>query len=182
MIALGSKCLLFKTPLGESVPLSSDMISIELSGAAGSMFESEFVDDAAGAVFHYFKYELGRESVTVAEFAEALEKALKSFNSGRQDQLKPRSLVESDLRMLARECGTGCELVFFPRLRSELRELLKNSPQTLKFCGLRDCVKELVGTRRWTAGCRSLKEQILSYLRECLFLEHRQNNCSLVIE
>src|SRR5512133_1342999 len=182
MIALGSKCLLFETPLGESVPLSSDMISIELSGAAGAMFESEFVDDAAGAVFHYFKYELGRESVTVAEFAEALEKALKSFKGGRQNPTKPTAMLESDLRVLARECGAGCELVFFPRLRSELRELLKSSPHTRKFFGLRDCVKSLKGARRWSPGCRSLKEQILSYVRECLLTEHRHKMCSLLVE
>jgi hypothetical protein len=148
------------------------MIAIELSGEAETMFEAEFVDNAASAVFHYFKHELGRQSVTMAEFAEALEKALKSLRLS--EPFSPRSgcgVAETDLRKLAHECGSGCELVFFPRLRSEFRELLKNTPDTLTFFGLRECVKSLVGTRRWNPSCQCLKAQILSYLRECLSVE-----------
>jgi len=180
MIALGANCLLFKTLAGESVPLTPDMISIELTGEAEQMFEPDFVDNAASAVFHYFKHEVGRETVTVAEFAEALEKALKSLGGGEMPSpAKTRRLVESDLRKLAGE--SGCELVFFATLRAELRKMIKDEPEIVSFSWLQDCVKDLAGARRWTPRCRTLKSQILSYLEGCLCAEHTRNRLSLVV-
>ena len=74
MIALAANCLLFDLGNGVSVPFSSDMLSIELEGEAGQWFDAEFVTEAAEAVFHYFRVELGRQTVTAGEFAGALEK------------------------------------------------------------------------------------------------------------
>jgi hypothetical protein len=183
MIALGAKCLLFQSNNGESVPLSADMISIELSGEASQVLDQEHVDEAAEAVFHYFKHDLNRETVTMAEFSEALEKALKGLRREAPAALRRTGLTAAtDLAQLARECGAGCELVFFPRLRNELRVLLRNSPDTVTFSGLKGCVKELTGARRWTAECRSLKTQILSFLRGCLRAESTQDEISVVVK
>lgn len=181
MIALGARCLVFQSGDGEAVPLTPEMISIELSGEASKVFDQDFVDDAATAVFHYFKHELHREAVTMAEFSEALEKALTSFKLSKEARRDGSSLADTDLARLARECGFGCELVFFPRLRSELREQLKGSPRMLQFSGLKSCVKALTGSRRWNLQCDSLKEQILSYLRECLYAEHATPGLSLIV-
>jgi hypothetical protein len=182
MIALGSKCLVFQGGNGEGVPLSADMISIELSGEAAQLLDQQHVDNAAEAVFHYFKHDLKRHTVTMAEFSEALEKALKALTKESSPAQTAGPTVESDLAELARKCGTGCELVFFPRLRTELRDLLKGSPQTLQFSGLKGCVKALTGSRRWNPECRSLKDQIISFLRGCLRAEHSQRELSLVVK
>ena len=80
MITLAADCLIFEMANGEGVPFSSDMISIELTGQSKQCFEPDFVRHAAKAVFHFFKHELGRQTVSVAEFAEALEKVLRGFN------------------------------------------------------------------------------------------------------
>ena len=72
MIALSADCLLFELASGESLPMSADMISVELMGESGGPFDQEFVSHAANAVFYYFKHELGRRSVSLGEFAEAL--------------------------------------------------------------------------------------------------------------
>ena len=79
MITLASECLLFELASGESVPFSAEMISVELTGDNTGMFDPEFVKHATNAVFHYFKYEVGRETITVGEFAGALEKVLRGF-------------------------------------------------------------------------------------------------------
>ena len=89
MIALSSDCLLFKTSSGESIPFSAEMISVELSGDGTGVFDPEFLKHAASAVFHYFKHDLGRLTVTVGEFAGALEKVLRGFG------LKPE-MLDSD--------------------------------------------------------------------------------------
>ena len=185
MIAIAQDCLLFELASGESIPFSAEMISVELMGDAAGKFDPEVIRHAAASVFHYFKSDLARESVSVAEFAKALEKVLRELGfkvrpveSDASESPRPAA----DLRALARESGDGRELVFFPRLRAELRAQLRGSPRIVRFSGLRGCVKQLAGARRWSPRCQNLHEQIISYLRECLCAEAGEVECRLVVE
>jgi len=181
MITLATDCLLFQLANGESVPFSAEMISVELSGDGACQFDPHFVQHAANAVFHYFKNDLGRLSVTVGEFAGALEKVLRGFGLTVPENSRPR-VLESDLRLLAFESGKGCELFFFPRLRDELRLKLQHAPRILRFRGLRSCVKQLAGRQRWCACCQTLHDQIVEYLRNCFSAETNQENCALLVD
>src|SRR5439155_14900038 len=80
-------------------------------------------------------------------------------------------VAETDLRRLAFQSGKGYELLFFLSLRQELRQKLQLSPQVLRFRGLRVCVKQLTGAKRWTRRCQALHDQIVDYLRTCLGAE-----------
>lgn len=192
MIALSADCLLFETSSGESIPFSAEMISVELTGEGIGVFDPEFLKHAASAVFHYFKHDLGRVTVTVGEFAGALEKVLRGFglnsesteqNSTAVEQCSAeRKVLKSDLRQLACESGKGFELFFFPRLRDELRQQMQLSPEVLHFRGLRSCVKQLTGARRWSPRCQSLQDQIVEFLRNCFTTETSQPNCALLVE
>jgi hypothetical protein len=201
MIALAYDCLLFQTSNGESIPFSAEMISVELTGEGIGEFDQEFLKHAASAVFHYFKHDLGRVTVTVGEFAGALEKVLRGFglqsesdeqngehaeeHSGEPSEEQTaaaRRVLKSDLRLLACESGKGFELFFFPRLRDELRQQLLQDPQILHFRGLRSCVKQLTGARRWSPRCQTLQDQIVEYLRNCFTTEANQPNCALLVE
>jgi hypothetical protein len=185
MIALASNCLLFQTRTGESIPLSPEMICVELSEDSSDLFDPEFVQHAANAVFHYFKVDQARKSVTIAEFAEALEKVLKGFKVAEpapSDSVPRDEVIESDLARIAVEAGSGCELFFFPRLRDELRQLVQQAPRMLRFSGLRKCVMELTGARRWSARCQCLEEQIVQYLRRCLSAESVHPGFSLLVK
>lgn len=183
MIALSSDCLLFQMASGESLPLSAEMISVELVNGPGACpYDDEFVSHAANAVFYYFKHELGRMSVTLGEFAEALEKVLAGFKlPARASACSAVKVGRFDLLELA-ESGAGCELLFFPRLRDELRSRLQDSPELLRFSGLRNCVKCLAGAERWCSRCRRLHEQIIAFVRHCLSAETAAPNCTLLVE
>lgn len=158
------------------------MICIEIVGGPNSLIDPEMLRHATASVFHYFKNDLERETVTVGEFAGALEKVLRNLGltlcSGKDRQ----DIAEADLSLLACESGVGLELFFFPRLRNELRFQLQQSPRLLRFRGLRGCVKRLAHARRWSARCEKLQEQIVEYLRQCLTAEPGQNDCRLVVE
>jgi hypothetical protein len=185
MIALSSECLLFQLSSGESVPCSAEMISVEIVGNTDHLLDPEVLRHAAASVFHYFKTELERETVTVGEFALALEKVLRNLGfTIRAGALESRSqqIIEADLGLIARESADSLELFFFPRLRNELRTQLRQSPRVLRFRGLRGCVKQLAGAQRWSARCDKMQEQIVGYLRECLTAEPEQNDCALVVE
>ena len=159
MIALQSDCLIFQLANGESVPCSAEMISVEIVGNSGGLLDPEVLRHAAASVFHYFKGELDRETVTVGEFALALEKVLRGLgftHPRRRHRTAARAdeLVATDLGLLARESADSLELFFFPRLRDELRAQLRQSPRVLRFRGLRGCVKQLAGARRWSSPLR----------------------------
>jgi hypothetical protein len=185
MIALSSNCLLFKLSNGESVPCSAEMICVEVIGSVDSLLDPEMLHHAAASVFHYFKNDLARETVTVGEFAGALEKVLRTLgftiNAEKGEKAKGETSV-SDLRLLMLESSESLELFFFQRLRDELRTQLRCSPRLLRFRGLRGCVKQITRARRWGVRCEKLEEQIVEYLRECLTAEQGQNECALVVE
>ena len=183
MILLSSDCLLFQLADGESVPLSAEAISVELIGDATDSLDPEFVRHAAAAVFHYFKSDLERETVTVGEFSKALENVLRGFGLTvkHASENPPANIHESDLGSLVAESGSA-ELLFFPRLRDELRSQLRSSPRLLRFRGLRGCVKQLAGSRRWGTRCRQLEDQIVAYLRQCFQAETGRDDCLLVVE
>jgi len=92
-----------------------------------------------------------------------------------------RRVAESDLLRLAFQSGKGCELAFFPSLRQEMRRKLGLSPQVLCFRGLRVCVMQLIGAKRWTRRCQRLHDQIVDYLRTCLSVEKGSERCALVV-
>jgi hypothetical protein len=185
MIALRSDCLLFQLANGESVPCSAEMINFEITGNSGGLLEPEMLRHAAASVFHYFKEELRRDNVTVGEFAVALEKVLRRLGfvirAGGIESCPPNAIA-TDLGRLARESADSLELFFFPRLRNELRTQLRQSPRVVHFRGLRGCVKQLAGARRWSHRCEKLQDQIVEYLRGCLTAEPEQNECALVVE
>jgi predicted alpha/beta-fold hydrolase len=185
MIALRNDCLLFELNNGESVPCSADMIAVEIVGEANSLLEPETLRHAAASVFHYFKTELAREAVTVGEFSLALEKVLHHLGysiHAHDPGGRPDESSETDLARVLGESGDCLELLFFPRLRDELRDRLRHSPRVVRFHGLRGCVKQLAGARRWSRRCEQLQDQIVGYLRGCLTAETAQNDCALVVE
>jgi hypothetical protein len=66
-------------------------------------------------------------------------------------------------------------------LRQEIQDQLRASPARLHLTGLRDCVKQLVGTRRWSGRCQQLSDQIVDYLRQCASHEAGAVTCSIQI-
>src|SRR5204863_9840562 len=116
------------------------------------------------------------------EFTAALRKVLKGFYpEGACGDLRLPTVIESDLGHLMYGEGAEGELFFFPRLRQELRAQLRLEPRELRFSGLRDCVKQLAGSRRWSPRCSDLRDQVVEFLRNCLTAEERAELCAVLV-
>ena len=184
MIQLHPDCLRFEMPGGAAIPCSAELITVNLLGEAADLLDPDLVQNAACAVLQYFKIEQGKTFVSMPEFSRALGAVLRGFGmfvNPAEATAPPRRISESDLRQLACESGKGFELAFFPRLRDELRQQLNQSPHVVRFKGLRSCVKQLAGARRWTDRCQRLSDQIVDYLRHCLSNDPGARSCSLMV-
>jgi hypothetical protein len=169
---------------GDLIPCSASTVTVELMGSAIETVDRDTVEHAAAAVLHYFQHDLQRTSVTVSEFTAALEAALRGLGLQVSCDTMPkpeRAAATADLRLLAAESGKAFELGFFARLRDEVRKELRLSPQMIRFLGLRSCVKQLVGARRWCPRCEQLSDQIVEYLRGCVTQENPPQPCGLLV-
>lgn len=181
MIQLHSDCLVFEHE-GEGQPAQVETLAAEILGDVFGPGSKEVVRQATAAVLHYFKNEQGRETITLGEFIQALEQALKAFGLqwNHKGMLQMRA-AEMDLFHLATEVSSGCELVFFPSLAEALRRQLRTPARLLRLHGLRACVKHLLGTRRWTTECEQLSDQIVVFLRRRLADEQPHRLWAMVI-
>jgi hypothetical protein len=187
MILLRHDCLVFKTSDGD-FPFAAEQVTMEVIGEAIQYLDEETIKHASEAVLHYFKFELEKSTVTIAEFTVALERALRALGlTVHSVPVKPGAsatnprVVESDLCGLASPSDTTLELLFFSTLRTALQQLLEQSPDVVRLRGLRPCVKQMLKARRWTNGCQSLNDQIVEYLRTCFDSERRTSACALVV-
>lgn len=188
MIQLKPDCLIFQTSDGDQIPCSAEWITLELMGDGAAWIDPVIVHNASAAVLHYFKHELSQDFVSVGEFAIALEKVLRGFglsvyaDNDAEDEPSPEKCVlDSNLQELASTAGKGFELLFFPNLREEVKNKMGQSPHVLRFHGLRECVKQLAGSERWTRRCQHLNDQIVDYLRSCWQTECASQSCALVV-
>jgi hypothetical protein len=188
MIQLKHDCLIFQTSDGDQIPCSAEWVTLELMGEGAEWIDPVLVQNASAAVLHYFKQELSRDFVSVSEFAVALEKVLRGFGLSVFADSQPASapvvekcILDSNLQELASVTGTGFELLFFPHLREEVRLKMEQSPHVLRFHGLRDCVKQLAGSDRWSRRCQILSDQIVEYLRCCWHTERASQSCALIV-
>lgn len=183
MIQLHPDYLLFETSKGQIIPCSAELIAVELIGDAMQSIDPDLVHQAAAAVLHYFKEDLGWTTVSVGEFSQALADALGAFGLQitSDDELENRRVSRYDLRRLVGGSGRSLELSFFPRLREEFKARLAKSPDVLLFHGLRACVKQMTGAKRWSHRCEALSDQIVGFLRACLANESSNSSCGLMI-
>ena len=70
------------------------------------------------------------------------------------------------LNDLATRVGAAFELEFFRQLDRELAAASDHRLSVIEVDGLRACVMQLRGARRWNSGCRRLAEEIVDYVRE----------------
>lgn len=184
MIQLDSDCLMLKTASGEAIPCSAAQATLELMGKEAAQANPDLIEQAAEAVLHYFKQDLGRTWISVAEFTEALERVLRSLGFKVKASEPPglvAAIAVSDLLQLATAAGEGFELAFFPQLREELRQQMRSIPAVLRFKNLRDGVKLLAGAKHWNSRCRELRDRVVAFLRLCLSSDAGARNQILIV-
>jgi len=181
MILLKPDYLILQTSTGEQIPCSPEWVSLQLAGDKNLSADPEMLQNISAAVLHYFKNELQRDSITMEEFAIALEKVLRGLGVKVDMGSSSNPVVDADLDTLARQSGEAWELFFYSGLREEVKRMLGSSPRILRFRGLRTCAQHLASSPKWNHRCQVLNDQILEYLRTCWKMESTNQSCALVV-
>ena len=87
--------------------------------------------------------------------------------------------VAIHLNELAWRTNAGFELEFFQQLDHALGAAANRRLVAMRLDGLRACVMQLRGARRWMAGCRRLAEDIVEHVRERVARVRSQRAASL---
>lgn len=182
MIQLNPDYLIFEHA-GKHIPCSAELATLEMMGPDATDVDSDLVKNASAAVLHYFKHELNQESVSVADFAQALQKVFHALGIGfSSDAVKDSPKVEeSDLERLAKQACGGAELFFFSHLRAELIRALQASPRLVRFYGLRECAMLLAGARRWNRHCQAMSDLVVDFLRTSWIVEPASHTCTMIV-
>lgn len=72
--------------------------------------------------------------------------------------------VRISLSELARRAGTGYELAFFRLLEEQLRSAAAGGATVVEVHGIRNGVRRLVSTKKWTGRCDTLLREITEYV------------------
>lgn len=95
-----------------------------------------------------------------------IEKTLQSLGldhvAARIDKTPPP--VRISLSELARRAGAGYELAFFNLLEEQLRSAANGGATVVEVHGLRNGVRRLVATKKWTSRCERLMGEITAFV------------------
>ncbi|MFN0067116.1 MAG: hypothetical protein ACKVYV_05705 [Limisphaerales bacterium] len=188
MIQLRSDCLVFEVSDGDKIPCSAETVTLELLGDAAGQLDPHTVREAAAAVLHYFRQDLGRDTVTVAEFTEVLERVLRGLGfdvkategGAAPTQTPPGQIAGADLESLYVQSG-GHALTFFARLREHVQALLHTSPPALHLVGLKRSAQRLAARQRWCPATEAASDEIVRFVRACWQSGGGRTGCTLVI-
>ena len=147
---------------GTRKPFDEGRLVASIQRATGEPLLAESI---TAAVYRYACDKRADQTIPAQEVAELVMSALKMFGlADVAEAYRQRSeWAEIQLNQLA---STGSfELGFYRQLDSELHALTGDQPARLHLRGMRACVMQLRGARRWGESCRALANEILSFVR-----------------
>lgn len=157
----------------QCVELDERWITESLFEAAAQTGRSRWwAEQVTGGLLLFFRHDVREQEVDHTFVEESVRLILQKLNAHDVLQhfhlLPPRAMI--CLETLAESLGPcPTELHFFELLRREMSERLERGVRSLHCCGLRPCVKHLLGTRDWRKNCESLSEEIIETISaQCL--------------
>jgi hypothetical protein len=169
MIRLDQDVLWVQAGDGRLTPFDEQRLAISIQRAAEKVghFEWWLAESIAAAV-HAFAVKSRSEPIMPSgEISEVVAAVLATLG---YDWISEAYTAGADrvaihLNELAWRTNAGFELEFFQQLDHALGAAADRRLVAMRLDGLRACVMQLRGARRWTAGCRQLAEDIAEHIR-----------------
>jgi hypothetical protein len=125
-----------------------------------------FAEHIARGVIEYLRQRFDRQSITLEELFEKIDQTLRSIGfKDIADQLcaEPPP-IDIALTNIVHEADSGFELRFFTLLEQHLADARRLGASEIRLSGLRDAVKLLRSTDRWSKSCQQMHDYILAFV------------------
>ena len=154
---------------GQLTPFDEGRLAESIQRAADQVGRDEacLAESVAAAIRLYAMECLRTQTIPAQEVNNIVTEVLDALGCVEIAQAYARRGERAEIRLdaMATQVGDGFELGFFRQLDAALQAARNEDLSVVRVCGLRACVMRLRGTHRWGAGCRTLAEEIVSYVR-----------------
>jgi len=170
MIQLLPGCMIMQTESGDTRLCTIEAAIMETR--PDLVEDSELAEDIAAVLRQYFAQELKKSTITYNDFTSALRiicQFLKLPEPGSHIEAK-NDVSSVDLLALARETGSGFEILFFQLLRGALDQ--QSEVPRVVFDHSREAVIALLGAKKWSPRCERFRDQIVDFIRDGFARHH----------
>jgi len=155
---------------GHMTPFDEQRLALSIQNVAERAGHSDWwLAESVAAAVHAYAIKCRSDGVIPSrEIVEIVVAVLSTlgFKNISQAYAKHEHSTAIHLNDLAMRGGAAFELEFFRQLDRELKAASDQRLSVIEVDGLRACVMQLRGARRWNSGCRKLAEEIVEYVRE----------------
>jgi hypothetical protein len=155
---------------GHLAPFDEQDLALSIQSVAERAGQADWwLAESIAAAIHAYAVKCRSDNVIPShEITEVVTTVLSmlGFKELSQAYANQQRRTAIHLGELAGRVGTAFELEFFRQLDHALGAAADRQLSVLEVNGLRACVMQLRGARRWTAGCRRFAEEIVEYVRE----------------
>lgn len=154
-----------------------------LQAAAQAGYQNWWLaDHVTQSVTYYLSSQFSAPVVGVNRLSETVQSVLQAIGYAEVGEhfrasrpARPISLLEMAHR------AEGYELAFFEMLRLAVRMELNDGATALDLLDSSRCVKFLIGAKHFTQDCDRLRDEIISFTRDCLLANDKGGNVSVLI-
>jgi len=127
-------------------------------------------EHVSASVSNYLRYRYVGNVLTAPRLADAVHSVLQVIGYAEvATHFEPGPPpARISLLELAKKADSGYELAFFELLARGMQQLLATRAAYFELFDLELCVKQLRSRRVWSRDCQTLREEIVSFLRERL--------------
>ena len=139
-------------------------------------------EHVARGVIEYLRQRFDRNSITLEELFGKIEQTLTSigFNDiARELEAEPPP-IEISLPELAHDADSGFELSFFTLIDQHITDARRLGAVELRFTGLKQAVKSIRHSERWTPSCQQLHDYILIYIPDRVARYSEEHFCVMI--
>lgn len=169
MIQLHSDVLWVRGEDGRLVPFDEQRLALSIQKVAENVGHSDWwLAESIAAAVHAFAVKSRSEQIIPSkEIAEIVATVLATLGYDwiSEAYAGDANRVAIHLNELVWRTNAGFELEFFQQLDHALGAAANRRLVAMRIDGLRACVMQLRGARRWTAECRRLAEDIVEHVR-----------------
>ncbi len=155
---------------GHLAPFDEHRLALSIQSIAEQVGQADWwLAESIAAAVHVYAVKCRRNGVIPSSEIEEIVVSvlsmlgLEELSEAYANQQRRASIHLGDL---ATRGGPAFELEFFRQLDHALGAAADRRLSVLEVDGLRACVMQLRGARRWTAGCRKFAEEIVEHVRE----------------